>query len=150
MRGLVKRGRDVHSPTDVRAVRGNESDGKEAKRESRRVENMSETALALPLNEFLAQDAGGDEKELQIKPIVLEPQKQIGAHDDGDRSETEHPLIAARPAHQHVQRIGEDNLRGDQRHIVVNLAPVPSPIQVNRGVHHELHIVHRPGDKLVG
>ena len=95
---------------------------------------------------FLAEHAGGHQQELQEEPVVFEPQKQIRAEDDWKRTEAENPLIAPRPAHQHVQNVDKHNLRNNQRRVVIHLAPVPSPIQIDAGVHRELDIVNRLGD----
>ncbi len=46
-------------------------------------------AVAFPADERLAEEADGDEQELEGEPVVLEPQEQVGAEDDRDRPEAE-------------------------------------------------------------
>ena len=33
--------------------------------------------------------------------------------------------------------------------MLVHLAPVPSPVGINAGVHGELHVMHGPGDEVI-
>ena len=90
---------------------------------------MRTAAVALPRDEFLTEYAGGHQQELQEEPVILEPEKQIGAQNDGKRTKAENPLIAPRPAHQHVENIDKYNLGDNQRGVVIDFAPVPSPVE---------------------
>ena len=44
---------------------------------------MDPLAVAVPLHERLAGEAESNQHELPVKPVVLEPEKQVGAEDDG-------------------------------------------------------------------
>ena len=51
------------------------------------IEDVDAPAVAFPLDEGLAEEADGDEQELEGEPVVLEPQEEVGAEDDRNRPE---------------------------------------------------------------
>ena len=106
--------------------------------------------IARPLDEFLAEDARGDHEELQEEPIVAKPHEEVRAQDDRKRAAAEYPAIAAKPRDEHVETVGEEQLRRDQRDVSVDLAPVPSPVGINAGLHRRLDVMNRQGTDLVG
>src|SRR5579875_2079728 len=110
---------------------------------------MCQPTFPPPSYEFLTQHTGGNHQKLQIEPIVPEPKKEICTHDDWKWSETQEPFVPPRPAHQHVECVSKHNLRDNERHIVVHLAPIPTPVGINATVHHELHIMHFVGNELI-
>ena len=110
---------------------------------------MRAASVSFPGNELLAEYARSHHGELQEIPIWLEPKKQVCAEHDGERTEPEYPIVAPRPTNQHIQGVDENNLRDDQRDLVINLAPIPSPVRVNAGMHRELHVVNGFGDEFI-
>jgi hypothetical protein len=59
------------------------------------------------------------------------------------------PFVATGPAHQHIERVHENDLSDDQRDLVVHLAPVPAPVSINAGVHCELNVVDGPDEEII-
>src|SRR5579864_4512615 len=110
---------------------------------------MRTTSFADPGDKLLAEDTSRDQEELQPEPVIAEPQKKIRAENDRKGAETENPLIATQPADQHVKDIHKYDLSGDERRVMIDLAPVPAPVEVNTGVHHQLDIVDWPGQEFV-
>ena len=49
----------------------------------------------MPTNEFLAQKAHRDHQELQVEPVVPEPEEQVDASDDRDGAEAQRVRPAA-------------------------------------------------------
>ena len=119
------------------------ADREQRERKPRRVEDVHQPAVAMPPDEFLPEESDGHEDELQVEPVVPEPQEQVGAEDDRERPEPEDEAAAARPRQQHVERVGEDDLRHQQPGVVVNRLPVPPPVRVDRDVAHRLDVVLR-------
>ena len=70
-------------------------------------------AVSLPLHKLLSHESDGYHQELQVKPVVPEPNKQVGTEDDRERAEAENVLVTTRPAQEHVKPVGEKYL-GDQ------------------------------------
>ena len=105
---------------------------------------MDVPALPVPAHELLSEEADRHQQELQIKPIVPEPQEQVGAEDDGKRAKAERVTVAPRPRQQHVERVREQQLRHQQPGVVIHRPPVPSPVGVNRQVTDCLDVVLRP------
>src|SRR5580658_264906 len=110
---------------------------------------MGPASVSFPGNKLLAEYDRGQHQELQKVPVRLEPQKQVRAQNDRKWAKSQYPFVAARPTHQHVQDVGENDLTDNQWNLVIYLAPVPSPVGINGHVHHELHIVNWSGEELV-
>ena len=131
-RAQAEGGGDLLSPGEVRRVRSRAAPAKTRasvnadglKMCTRRPSRFHRTN-ALPMNPSAISS------ELQDEPVVLEPEKQVRAEDDRKRTEAEHVLFAARPRQQHVERVGEEQLREEQRHEVVDRRPVPAPVGVD-------------------
>ena len=51
----------------------------------------------LPAHIFLAEKAQRDHQELQVEPVVTEPQEQVDAEDDREGSEAQYVIPATRP-----------------------------------------------------
>lgn len=109
---------------------------------------MSGPTISFPGEIFLANYADGEHDELKQEPVIAEPKEKIGAKDDRDGAETGDPAVAPRPAEKHVQRIDKDDLDQDEWDVVEDLAPVPSPIGIEAGVHDQLHIMRGLGQEL--
>ena len=69
----------------------------------------------VPADQLLAGERQCNHQELQVEPIRLEPEEQVDAEDDRERTEAERVGVAPRPGEQHVERVGEEELRGDER-----------------------------------
>src|SRR5262245_18888776 len=95
----------------------------------------------MPPDELLTQDPDRDEDELQIKPVIAEPQEQVRAEDDREGTEAEDEAAAPRPRQQHVERIGEDDLRDQQPGVGVHWRPIPTPVRIDREMAHRLDVV---------
>src|SRR4029079_6448931 len=96
------------------------------------IENVSAPAFTRPLDELFAEYTHYDQRKLQEKVIVFEPQEAIGAANDWKRTEPEHPRVPPQPADDHVECIRERDLRQNQRNEVIDRPPVPSPVRVDR------------------
>ena len=66
------------------AIRINE---KTEKRQGGGIEDMGHPAVALPLDEFLAQHSHCYQDKLQVEPIIVEPQEKVRAQDNRKCSE---------------------------------------------------------------
>ena len=75
---------------------------------------MNSPFLTLPRNQFLRDEADSDHQELQPEPFRLEPQKQIDAEHDRQRGKSEPICTASRPGEEHLDAVGENNLRQQQ------------------------------------
>ena len=105
---------------------------------------MHTTAALFPREKFLRGETNGDHEQLQEKPLRREPEKQIDAKDDRNRPEPEHVGVAPRQRQQHVEGIAEQQLRRDERCLVVHRTPVPAPIEQHRGLRARLKVVLLP------
>jgi len=85
---------------------------------------------------------------LQKEPIRLEPKEEIDAEDDGKGAEADPVCIPARPAKQHVERVGEEQLSKEEVTKLVNGRPVPSPIQEDQPLSAGLNIMLLPRNDL--
>ena len=145
VRRQAQRRRDFRSPREMRRAGGNQRHREQRKRKRRRVEDVHQPAVTVPPDELLPEEPDGDEEELQVEPVVPEPEEQVRAEDDRKRPEPEDEAAAARPRQQHVERVGEDDLRDQQPRVVVDRPPVPPPVRVDRDVAHRLDVVLRAG-----
>ena len=59
----------------------------------------------------------------------------------GERAEAEHELAPVRPREQAVEAVGKQELRGNERRGVIDLAPVVAPIQDDRALLTGLQVV---------
>ena len=59
----------------------------------------------------------------------------------GNGAEAERVGVAPRPREQHVERVGEEQLRHDEMRGVVDLPPVPAPVQQHRPLRAGLEVV---------
>src|SRR5687768_15606697 len=105
---------------------------------------MHAAAVALPAHKSLAEEAQRDECELQAEPIVLEPEKQVGAENNWEGAEANDIRFAPRPRQQHVEGIGEEQLTEKKRREIINGRPIPSPIRVHAELTKALNVVLRP------
>src|SRR4029453_4735210 len=80
-------------------------------------------------------------RELQVEPGVLEPEEKRDAENDGERPEAENELAPVRPRKQAVEAIGKQELRGNERRGVIDLAPVVAPVQDDRALLTGLQVV---------
>ena len=73
----------------VRSVRArrNQHQREQTQREGGGVEDMRVLAVALPPHELFTHEPGGQHEELQVEPVVAEPEKQVRAEDDRERPE---------------------------------------------------------------
>ena len=99
--------------------------------------------ILVPSDQFFRCETDGDHQELQVKPVGPEPKEQVDAEDHRQRAEAQRVGVASRPGEQDVEGVCEKQLRDDQIIGVVNLPPVPAPVEENRGVHASLKIVLR-------
>ena len=137
-------GVDLLRPRHRRRAGDDEHEREEGQGECRRVEDVAAPAVAFPLDEGLAEEADGDEQELEGEPVVLEPQEQVGAEHDRNRPEADAEGPLARPRQQGVERVGEEHLREQQRQVGVDRRPVVAPVGVDAQVAAHLDVVLRP------
>ena len=98
-------------------------------------------AVARPAQELLGEKAERHHRELQVEPVVLEPEEQGDAEDDGERAEAKHEGAPVRPREQAVEAISKQELRRNERRGVIDLAPVVAPIQDDRALLAGLQVV---------
>ena len=98
-------------------------------------------AVARPAQELLGEKAERHHRELQVEPVVLEPEEQLDAENDRERAEAEHEGAPVRPREQAVEAVGKQELRGNERRGVIDLAPVVAPIQDDRALQTGLQVV---------
>ena len=89
---------------------------------------MHGSSLTMPAHELLSQEPEGDHQELQVEPLVPEPQEEVDAEDDGEGTEPEHVGLSPSPGEQNVERVGEGELGGEEPGEVVDGPPVPAPV----------------------
>ena len=109
---------------------------------------MGAPSLAPPLHEGLPQETRPHHQELQVEPVVREPEEEVGAEDDGKGAEAEDVALAPRPREQHIEGVGEHQLRQQQPGEVVDRAPIPPPAREHRELHEGLQVVLRAQDDL--
>ena len=141
-------GRDLLPPGQVARPRGDQRQREQAQRERRGVEDVGAPPLASPLDERLPEEARPHHQELQVEPVVGEPEEEVGAEDDGKGPEAEHVAFAPRPREQHVEGVGEDQLRQQKPGEVVDRPPVPAPAGEHGELHEGLQVVLRAQDDL--
>src|SRR5581483_4112817 len=108
------RGRDLEAPRgSARAGEQQERRG-DGEWKRRRVEDVGVGAVARPAEELLGEEADRDHRELQVEPVVLEPEEQRDAEDDRERAEAERESPAVGPREQAVEAVGEQELGGDE------------------------------------
>src|SRR5215467_12322400 len=95
------------APRDSARTCCQQDNRKDRERKGRRIENMRPAPILIPANQLFAGDPKRYHQKLQIKPIRLEPEKQIDTANDGKQTEAEGVDITPRPAEQHVERIGK-------------------------------------------
>ena len=123
-------------------VPGHDDDQREhRKSEDRWIEDVRAPPVAIPADEFLAEDTQRDHQELQVEPFVLEAQEEVRAQDDRQRAETELRLAAARPGDQHRAGVAEAPLREDQGKLAGDERPRRGPVDVDRRLDECLHVV---------
>ena len=109
---------------------------------------MDATAVLFPPNQLLRRKTDGDEHQLQIEPLGLEPEEQVDAENHGERRESERVPVPSRPGEQHVERVGKDQLRGNEIRRSVHLSPVVPPIEKDGALGAGLQIVLRAEDHI--
>ena len=97
--------------------------------------------LFVPPDQILGREADGNHQELQIEPVLLEPEEKVGAEDDRELAEAERVAVAVRPGEQHVERIREQQLRHEKVCGVVDRLPVPAPVEQDRSLGAGLQVV---------
>src|SRR5215471_18869536 len=102
---------------------------------------MGRASILLPPDELFGCQPERDQPELPIDPIRFEPQKQVDTENYGERREAESVCVAPRPAEQHVEYVCEQELGQDEGNEIVDLAPVPAPVQQYRALRAGLEIV---------
>src|SRR5579883_2960513 len=102
---------------------------------------MCAPSFFVPLDQFLRSDANRDQCELQVKPVGLEPKKEIDAEDDRKWRKSKAVSIAPRPAEQHIECVREEQLRQHEWKVVVDRMPIPTPVRENRSLAAGLQIM---------
>ena len=133
--------RDLRAPRDVAGACQEETEREHCERKRRGIEDVRAPPIPVPADELLGREAESHHQELQVEPVWLEPQKQVDAEDDRERTEAEHIRVSPRPAEQHVQGIGEHQLPGDEMGRGIHWRPVPTPIHEYRELGAGLQIV---------
>ena len=87
----------------------------------------------------------GNQEELPVEDVVLEPEEQVGAEDDRKGPPAELIVLAARPGQQDVEGIGKQQLAGKQREKVVDRRPVIAPVGIDAAMAEGLDVVLGPG-----
>src|SRR5262245_4593332 len=100
------------------------------------------------MDELFCCEAKRHHHELEIEPLRLEQEEQVCAEDDRKRKEPECVSVSPRPGQQHVEGIGEEQLRDDQIKRIVYLPPVPPPVREDGRLKARLQIVLRPGPEF--
>ncbi|GIT67378.1 MAG: hypothetical protein Ct9H300mP25_08500 [Acidobacteriota bacterium] len=54
---------------------------------------MYSASLSFPTNELFGKKPDGDHEKLQVKPIITEPEKKIGAEDDREGSKSQYIFL---------------------------------------------------------
>ena len=104
---------------------------------------MHPFAVPLPPHELLPHEPDREHQELQVEPVIPEPKEQIRAEDDGKRSEAEHVAVAPGPGQQHVEGVGEHQLRQEEPGEVVDRPPVPAPVRKHGQLNERLQVMLR-------
>ena len=136
-------GGDLDAVRDVGRARRQKDQRDDAQGERRRVEDVCAPAVLVPAKELLGAVPERHQEELQGKPLGPEPEEQVDAEDDRHRAEAERMAVAARPREQRLERVGEQELAGDQVREVVHVAPVPSPVREDGDLRQRLQVMLR-------
>src|SRR4029078_646689 len=71
----------------------------------------------------------------------LEPQEQVDTENDRERAEAEREGAPGRPGEQAVETVGKEELSGNERPGVIDLARVVAPIQEDGALLTRLQVV---------
>ncbi len=124
VRRIELRARDLRSPREPARSRENQRKREDRERKRGRVEDMRTPAVPIPGNQLLGGEAERDHQELEVEPVRFEPEKEVDAEDDGKWTEAKRVVAAPRPAEQHVEAVGEQELGGDEVKGLQNRRPV--------------------------
>ncbi len=102
---------------------------------------MHPFSFPLPAHELLPHEPDRKHEELQVEPVVPEPEEQVRAENDGKRPEAEHIATAARPGQKHVEGVGEHQLRHEKPNEVVDRPPVPAPVREHGYLNERLQVM---------
>ena len=72
-------GRDLGAPGEVRRPGQDQAERKDRQSEARGIEDVPLSAVPVPPQELLAEDADGDHRELQVEPLFLEAEEEVRA-----------------------------------------------------------------------
>ncbi len=139
---------DVLTPGEIAGAGENQRQREDREWKRRRVEDVNALSVLVPPDQLLGGEPEPDQQKLQIEPVVGEPQEEVNAEDDGERPEPQGVRVPSRPAQQHVERVREDQLGGDEKCGVVNRTPVPPPVDQEGELRERLHEVLRPNRHL--
>ena len=128
-------------PREAARPGGDEREGEDRERERRGVEDVDPAAVPLPAQQLLGREAERHEHELEVEPVVPEPEEQVDAEDDRHRAEADPVGVAPGPAEEQVEPVGEGELAGDERDGVVDRRPVPAPVEEHGGLRAGLQVV---------
>ena len=132
---------DVLPPREAARPGGDEGQREDREREGRGVEDVHPAAVPFPAQQLLGREAERHQQELEIEPVVPEPEEEVDAEDDRDGAEA-HPLrVAPGPAEEQVEPVGEGELPRDERNRVVDRRPVPAPVEEHGGLRAGLQVV---------
>ncbi len=134
---------DVLPPGDVRRAGDQQRQREHGQRERGGVEDVRLATIPGPPDQRLGGEPDGEHQELQIEPVRCEPEKQVRAEDDGERTEAKRESLRSRPGQEGIECVREQQLRDDERGVVVDRPPVPSPVHEDRQVRARLHVVLR-------
>ena len=95
VRGEELGGCDVLPPGEVARAGENQRQREDGERKRRRIENMDASSLLVPADQLLGREPEPHQQKLQIEPVVREPEKQVDAEDDGERTEPREVRVAA-------------------------------------------------------
>src|SRR5262245_8488906 len=102
---------------------------------------MGDSSFLVPADDVLCCETDREHQELQIEPVRFEPKEEINAENDGEGPKPECICVSSRPAHKHVERIGEEQLSQEKIDGVVDGTPIPPPIQHYEALSTSLHVV---------
>ena len=136
------------APRDVAPAGDEQAERKHREWKRRGIEDVRVPSVLVPADQLFGGEADRHHDELQIEPVRLEPEEQIDAEDDRERTEAERVGVAPRPAEQHVEGVREEQLGGDEVGRVVHLTPVPAPVQQHRALRAGLQVVLFPGHPI--
>ncbi len=128
-------------PRDAGRSGQQQHEREQTQRERRRVEHMDAPASLCPSDEVFRRKSNGNQQKLKIEPVRSKPKKQIDAQDDRNWREPERIGVASRKCDKHVERVRKEELRDNQVRRVVDLAPVPPPVQEDRCLRDRLNVM---------